>query len=129
MNLETLFSNLLDKLRRIKSINSAYFVRPNKRQRTSKTSTKKYCEKCKTSSHQTKDYFHLFPNKAPDWFKEKVLNQDPERTKFRKKIKDNVYSIREPPIDLEEEENQKIRNRLLRAEAIENVRLLKEIDL
>jgi len=68
INLETLFSNLLDKSRRIKSINSAYFVRPNKRQRTSnhKTSTKKYCEKCKTSSHQTKDCFHLFPNKAPN---------------------------------------------------------------
>jgi len=49
MNLESLFLNLLDKLRRIKSINLAYFIRPNKRQRTSKTSIKKYCEKYKTS--------------------------------------------------------------------------------
>jgi len=51
MNLETLFFNLLNKLRRIKSINLAYFIRLNKRQRTSnyKTSLKKYCEKCKTS--------------------------------------------------------------------------------
>ena len=110
INLETLFSNLLDKARRIKSIDSAYFTKPQRTKPNSPRAAgikntsriKKYCNKCKASTHQTKDCYHLFPNKAPDWWKEKFLINASLK---RQPVDDNVFLIREPPVDLEEKEN------------------------
>ena len=42
--------------------------RPNQANRIYKN---KYCKKCKTTTHSTKDCFYLFPEKAPKGFKTK----------------------------------------------------------
>ena len=42
--------------------------RPNQTNRIHKN---KYCKKCKTTTHHTKDCFYLFPEKAPKGFKTK----------------------------------------------------------
>jgi hypothetical protein len=42
--------------------------RPNQTNRIHKN---KYCKKCRTTPHSTKDCFYLFPEKAPKGFKTK----------------------------------------------------------
>jgi len=77
INLEILFSNLIDESRRIKSLessNSTLFTKDrNTKAKNFKVSKKvqKFCTKCKNNSHLTKDCYYLFPNKAPKGWKGK----------------------------------------------------------
>ena len=74
INLENLFSNLIDESRRQVSRDQEIALvsrrrpRLNQRNRIHKN---KYCKKCKTTTHHTKDCFYLFPKKAPKGFKTK----------------------------------------------------------
>jgi len=77
INLENLFSNLMDESRRQVSKDKEIALvtrsrrpttRPNQAERIHKN---KYCKKCKTTTHFTKDCFYLFPEKAPKGFKTK----------------------------------------------------------
>jgi hypothetical protein len=79
IDLENLFSNLMDESRRqvskdkdialiTRSRRSGNNTRPNQANRIQKN---KYCRKCKTTTHFTKDCFYLFPEKAPKGFKTK----------------------------------------------------------
>ena len=88
INLENLFSNLIDEFRRQGSIlldNKATTVLYTNRKRPFITKTSnnkihksKYCRKCKTTTHFTKDCFYLFPEKAPKGFNP---NRKPESNK------------------------------------------------
>ena len=84
ISLENLFSNLLDESRRQVSkdqeialvTRSRQSTRPNQTNRIRKN---KYCKKCKTTTHSTKDCFYLFPEKAPRGFKTKhKYNDEPK---------------------------------------------------
>ena len=81
INLENLFSNLLDESRRQVSKDQEIALvigrrpRPNQTNRIHKN---KYCKKCKTTIYYIKDCFYLFPKKAPKGFK----------TKYYYKLKD-----------------------------------------
>ena len=79
INLENLFFNLLDESRRQVSKNKdialvarsrrpSNTTRPNQANRIYKN---KFCKKCKTTTHFTKDCFYLFPEKALKGFKTK----------------------------------------------------------
>ena len=76
INLENLFSNLMDESRRQVSkdkeialiARQSGYARPNQTNRIRKN---KFCKKCKTTTHYTKDCFYLFPEKAPKGFKTK----------------------------------------------------------
>jgi hypothetical protein len=77
MNLENLFSNLLDESRRQSSIDDKsstkvlYAKGPRKplKDRVTKTQQKKYCNKCKTTQHSTSACWYLNPDKKTKWFK------------------------------------------------------------
>jgi hypothetical protein len=76
INLENLFSNLLDESRRqVSKDQEIALVTGSRRQpRTNQTNRihkNKYCKKCRTTTHSTKDCFYLFPEKAPKGFKTK----------------------------------------------------------
>ena len=77
INLENLFSNLLDESRRqvskdkdtalvARSRRPGNTTRPNQVNRIYKN---KFCKKCKTTTHFIKDCFYLFPNKVLKGFK------------------------------------------------------------
>ena len=79
IDLENLFSNLMDESRRQVSKDkdialitrfwrSGNNIRPNQANRIQKN---KYCKKCKTTTHFIKDCFYLFSEKAPKGFKTK----------------------------------------------------------
>jgi len=75
INLENLFSNLLDESRRqVSKDQEIALVTGSQRPRTNRTNRihkNKYCKKCRTTTHSTKDCFYLFPKKAPKGFKTK----------------------------------------------------------
>lgn len=75
INLENLFSNLLDESRRqVSKDQEIALVTGSRRPRTNQTNRihkNKYCKKCRTTTHSTKDCFYLFPEKAPKGFKTK----------------------------------------------------------
>jgi hypothetical protein len=79
INLENLFSNLLDESRRQVSKDQEIALVTRSRQssnnarpyQTNRIRKNKYCKKCKTTTHSTKDCFYLFPEKAPKGFKTK----------------------------------------------------------
>jgi hypothetical protein len=67
-SLESLFSNLLDELKRqdTKDYNTPQVLYTNYRGKNPYKITKgKHCKYCKLPSHDTKDCYFLFPNKAP----------------------------------------------------------------
>ena len=79
INLENLFSNLLDKSKRqvskdkdialvARSRRPGNTTRPNQANRIYKN---KFCKKCKTTIYFIKNCFYLFPKKALKWFKTK----------------------------------------------------------
>ena len=66
INLENLFSNLLDESRRQVSKDQEIALVTGRRPRHNQTNRihkNKYCKKCKTTTHYTKDYFYLFPKR------------------------------------------------------------------
>ena len=72
INLENLFSNLMDKSRRQVSKDQEIALVTGRQPRPNQTSRiykNKYCKKCKTTTHYIKDCFYLFPKKAPKGFK------------------------------------------------------------
>jgi hypothetical protein len=78
MNLENLFSNLLDESRRQSLIdtnsgkNKVLFTKRAKKplkDQITKAEQKKYCNKCKTTQHSTSNCWYLNPDKKPKWFK------------------------------------------------------------
>ena len=75
INLENLFSNLMDESRRqVSKDQEIALVTGSRRPRINQTNRihkNKYCKKCKTTTHHTKDCFYLFPEKAPKGFKTK----------------------------------------------------------
>ena len=74
INLENLFSNLLDESRRQVSKDQEIALVTGRRPKLNQTNRihkNKYCKKCKTTTHHTKDCFYLFPEKAPKGFKTK----------------------------------------------------------
>ena len=89
INLENLFSNLMDESRRQVSKDQEIALVARSRQssntrpfQTNQIYKNKYCKKCKTTTHSTKDYFYLFPKKALKGFKTKhnykLKNQEQE---------------------------------------------------
>ena len=105
INLEDLFSNLIDESKRINSLDSKETILYSSKKsfksiknRITKDSNKKeskYCTKCKVKTHSTKNCFYLFPNKAPSQFKTKAYYQkeeDTEEEDIEPKSKDiNLY--------------------------------------
>ena len=74
INLENLFSNLMDESRRQVSKDQEIALVTGRRPRPNQTNRihkNKYCKKCKTTTHHTKDCFYLFPKKALKGFKTK----------------------------------------------------------
>ena len=77
INLENLFLNLMDESRRQVSKDKDIALvtrsqRPrNRPNQTNGIQKNKYCRKCRTTTHFTKDCFYLFPEKAPKGFKTK----------------------------------------------------------
>jgi len=82
INLENLFSNLMDKSRRQVSKDQEIVLVISRRPRPNQANwiyKNKYCKKCKTTTHSIKDCFYLFPEKALKGFKTKhyyELNQE-----------------------------------------------------
>jgi len=67
-SLETLFSYLLDESKRLESKDSSVFYTQHvkyKGKKPYKITKGKYCKYCKLTSHEAKQCFFLFPDKAP----------------------------------------------------------------
>jgi hypothetical protein len=72
MNMETLFSSLIDESRRQNSAEKALYTTKNnfaKHKNNNKVIKPRYCNKCKVTTHATSSCWFLHPEKKPDWFK------------------------------------------------------------
>jgi hypothetical protein len=72
IDLENLFSNLIDESRRQSSLsttNKTEKVLLAKPTKITKPLTKRYCNKCKVNTHFTNKCWYLFPENKPKWFK------------------------------------------------------------
>ena len=85
MNMETLFSSLIDELRRQISAEKVLYSNKLKYKNSTKIQKSKYCNKCKVTTHATNSCWYLHPEKKPDWFKTRhqydSIRQSPEATK------------------------------------------------
>ena len=93
-SLETLFSNLLDESKRQESRDNhqVLFTRSGgyKGKKPYKITKGKHCKYCKLPSHEAKDCYFLFPNKAPKGWKSLQKEEKEEEKHPREQRDENI---------------------------------------
>ena len=119
MDIENLFSSLIDESRRQTSAEKVLFNN-TKNKNSSKITKSKYCNKCKVTTHATSNCWFLHPDKKPDQFKTchkyDSLRQSPDTAKTiteRKNEKEQEKALLSADlIDLDEIDNKVYYNNL-----------------